>query len=89
MTTCRDSIELLLAYVEGDLPSEERHRLEAHFSDCQPCEDFLATYQKTPGVCREALAKAIPDEVARRLGSFLRGEIARACACTSADVKKS
>lgn len=81
MTTCKDAIDLLLAYVEGELPAAERERLEAHFSDCQPCEDFLAGYKKTPVLCRSALARTMPSEVASRLTGFLKNEIGKACAC--------
>jgi anti-sigma factor RsiW len=74
MTTCRDSLHLLLEYAEGHLPDEVRARLEAHFGGCQPCEDFLKTYRATPGLCKKALAATMPEAVSRRLMSFLRHE---------------
>jgi anti-sigma factor RsiW len=75
MTTCRDSLELLLEYAEGTLPDDVRQRLEAHFADCQPCEAFLKTYRATPGLCRKALAATMPEEVSRRLAALLRQEM--------------
>lgn len=74
MTTCRDSLDLLLEYAEGVLPDDVRKRLEAHFCDCPPCEDFLKSYRATPGLCKKALAATMPEGVSRRLTAFLRKE---------------
>jgi anti-sigma factor RsiW len=86
MTTCKDSIELLQAYLDGELPAEEQLRLESHLGDCTPCEEFLATYRETPKLCREALQQRMPKEIASRLTAFLRGAIGGdgcGCACDS------
>lgn len=77
MTTCRDSLDLLLEYAEGVLPDDVRQRLEAHFSDCSPCDEFLKTYRATPKLCRKALAATMPEGVSRRLTAFLRAETQR------------
>jgi anti-sigma factor RsiW len=74
MISCRDSLDLLLDYAEGHLPDDVRARLERHFGDCQPCEDFLKTYKATPGLCKKALEKKMPDAIARKLSDFLRKE---------------
>lgn len=78
MTSCRDSLSLLLDYAEGRLPDDVRVRLERHFGDCQPCEAFLKTYKATPTLCRKALAATMPASVARTLTAFLRREQAAA-----------
>lgn len=75
MTTCQDSLELLLEYADGTLPDDVRARLEAHFSDCTPCDDYLKSYRATPGLCKKALAAKMPDGVAERLKTFLRSEL--------------
>lgn len=77
MTTCQDSLELLLEYADGTLPDDVRARLEAHFSDCTPCEDYLKSYRATPGLCKKALAAKMPDGVAERLKTFLRNEASK------------
>jgi len=74
MITCRDSLELLLEYAEGHLPDDVRARLERHFGDCSPCEEFLKTYRATPELCRKALAAKMPDGFAKKLTEFLRKE---------------
>ena len=76
--TCKDSISLMLEYIDGELTQDVRARLEAHFGDCSPCEEFLKSYRATPTLCRKALAKKIPGEVATKLTDFLRRELKKA-----------
>jgi len=85
MTSCRDSLPLLLEYAEGHLPEDVRARLEAHFGDCQPCEEFLKTYRATPGLCKKALAATMPEAVSRKLMAFLRQETKQAGADGAGD----
>lgn len=77
-STCKDSIELLLGYLDGDLTDEVREGLELHLDGCSPCVEFLRSYRATPGLCQQALAREIPDEVAARLTDFLRQRIGKA-----------
>ncbi len=75
MTTCRQTIDQLMDYLDGELPPELRAHLEEHLGGCQPCGDFLATYRATMGVCKKALKTKMPDEFVEQLTSFLRGHI--------------
>ncbi len=77
-STCKDSVELLLEYLDGELNTELKARLEQHLDGCSPCEDFLKSYQATPALCRKALAREMPREVAAKLTDFLRSEMAKA-----------
>ena len=43
-STCKDSVELLLEYLDGELNGERRARLEEHLGGCSPCEDFMKSY---------------------------------------------
>lgn len=74
-STCKDSVELLLEYLDGELTTELRAKLEAHLGGCTPCEDFWKSYSATPGLCRKALAREMPHEVALKLTDFLRKEM--------------
>ena len=76
MFTCRDSINLLLDFLDGNMPEEEARRLEEHLSGCTPCEDFLRTYRDTPGLCRRALTRKMPREVAAKVHDYLRYGVA-------------
>jgi anti-sigma factor RsiW len=76
MTTCRDTINLLLEYLDGGLTEDLRTKLEEHFGGCEPCEEFLRTYRATPSLCKRAMAaQKMPVEVASRMTDFLRQEI--------------
>jgi anti-sigma factor RsiW len=75
--TCQDCIDLLLDYVDGALSTDLKARLESHLSGCQPCEDFLKTYSVTVPVCRQAMAREMPESVSSKLHAFLRDEIGK------------
>jgi anti-sigma factor RsiW len=75
MFTCKESINLLLDFLEGEMSAEEEARLEEHLSGCPPCVDFLKTYRATPSLCRKALDRKMPTELACKLTDFLRSRI--------------
>ncbi len=72
---CKDSVALLLEYLDGELNADLRVKLEAHLSGCSPCEDFWKSYSATPGLCRKALIAEMPREVETKLTDFLRLEM--------------
>lgn len=75
MFNCKDSIEYLLEYLDGTLPDTEARQLYEHLTGCSPCADFLRTYRATPKLCKRALAKAMPEEMAQKLSGFLRAKL--------------
>ena len=74
-SNCKDSVELLLEYLDGELNADLRAKLEAHLGGCSPCEDFWKSYSATPRLCRKALIAEMPREVATKLTDFLRLEM--------------
>ena len=72
---CKDSVELLLEYLDGELNADLRAKLEAHLGGCSPCEDFWKSYSATPALCRKALIAEMPREVSTKLTDFLRLEM--------------
>ena len=44
---CREFYEFILAYMEGDLPEEQRSHFEEHISLCPPCVQYLEQYRQT------------------------------------------
>lgn len=78
MHTCKDVIDLLLSYLDGEMTPETRAHLEKHLGGCSPCEEFLKTYRATPGLCREALASKMPEALSRNLTDFLRSHLKKA-----------
>jgi anti-sigma factor RsiW len=72
MFTCRKSIDLLVEFLDGEMPAEEERHLIEHLEACPPCVDFLRTYRATPGICKRALAAKMPSELSHKLTEFLR-----------------
>jgi anti-sigma factor RsiW len=70
--SCKDCVDALLSYVEGEMPAEQRAKFEGHLGACPPCVDFLNTYRETPTMCRKALAKRMPPELSSKLKELLR-----------------
>jgi anti-sigma factor RsiW len=74
MFSCKKSIDLLLGYLDGDIPADEEQHLHEHLSACPPCVDFLKTYRATPALCKKALAAKMPEELSSKLTDFLRAK---------------
>jgi len=75
MYNCKDSINLLQDFLDGELSPEDAQHLKEHLQGCAPCVDFLRTYRATPGLCKKALAKKMPQEMSSKLTEFLRSKI--------------
>lgn len=56
---CRDFVEVIMAWLEGDLEAETRDLFDAHLAACPDCVDYLDSYKTTV-----ALGKCIcgPDD---------------------------
>ncbi len=76
MHSCKDVLEALTEYLEGDLTAEDRARFERHMQDCPPCDAFLQTYQKSGDLAREVLKnREVPAELNDRVRSFLKARL--------------
>jgi len=47
LLTCRELIDFLAAYLDGELAPEPRADFEAHLAVCPNCVDYLAGYRET------------------------------------------
>jgi anti-sigma factor RsiW len=45
--SCRELVELVTAYLEGELPAGVRKRFEAHLSQCDGCSVYLEQMRTT------------------------------------------
>lgn len=71
---CQECIDLLVDYLEGDLPPERARALDIHLELCPPCVSFVRTYKGTVDVARNLPVDEIPPELTQRLLEFLRRE---------------
>jgi anti-sigma factor RsiW len=71
---CQECIDLLVDYLEGELPPERARALDIHLEICPPCVAFVKTYKGTVDVARKLIVDEIPPELTRRLIDFLKRE---------------
>jgi len=77
MFNCKESIDSLLPFLEGEMSPEDEEHLREHLNGCPPCVEFVRTYRATTPMCRKALVKSMPPDVAGRLRDFLRSKLER------------
>lgn len=71
---CRDVLDLLADYVEGELDPSVSDRVDAHLRECDACEKFGGEYADLVTRLRAALpATATDPSVRERLGSHMKG----------------
>ena len=70
--TCRDFVEVIMAFLDGELDATQRVLFESHLLACPPCENYLDSYQKTvalgKSLCEpEGLDGPVPPDVPEEL----------------------
>jgi anti-sigma factor RsiW len=68
--TCRELIDFLLDYLDGELADGVRRVFEAHLAECPPCRDYLASYRVTIRLAadcaaHEGDAEEMPEDLVR------------------------
>ena len=64
--TCRELVDFLMAYLDGELPAGQRASFETHLGECPACVDYLRTYVEAVKLGKEAFARSgdtVPDDV--------------------------
>jgi anti-sigma factor RsiW len=69
--TCREVAELLIDFVEGELPEMQMLSLQRHICACPPCLFYMETYQTTIEATRALPEEPLPPEFEARLRSVL------------------
>jgi anti-sigma factor (TIGR02949 family) len=69
---CASGVELLMEYLEGELTADVRAAIERHVAGCERCVAFIASYQETPRILRQATAVDMPDDLQASLLAALR-----------------
>lgn len=72
MNTCKEVIEYLMSYLEGELSPAEREVFEQHLAACPPCVAYLHTYEATikagkEACCSEAKFEHVPDKLVKAI----------------------
>ncbi len=64
--TCKDFIEFLMDYLEGELPKSQQDLFEEHLEVCRSCVAYLANYRDVVELSKAALCDPdgpVPEEV--------------------------
>jgi anti-sigma factor RsiW len=69
---CASGVELLMDFIEGVLSPDVSAALEAHVAGCPRCAAFVASYQATPRILRDATTVTLPADIEASLKAFLR-----------------
>lgn len=72
---CKEVIELICDYLEGDLPEDVKKELEEHLNLCKPCIGFLRTYSATSRICKEVIEEHIDEQCVEELKRFLKKKL--------------
>ncbi len=64
---CRELVQKLIEYLDGDLTPEEAERIRAHLDECPPCECYVQTYRLTIQITRRLPPAPPPETVLERL----------------------
>ena len=51
--TCKECLDFIDAYIEGELEGDVKEEFEKHLAKCPPCIDYVNSYERTVNVCRE------------------------------------
>jgi anti-sigma factor RsiW len=70
--TCISGVELLMEYLEGELPADVRAAVDVHVAGCPRCEAFIESYLKAPRTLRDATAIEMPADLEASLLAVLR-----------------
>ena len=64
---CREIIEFLVDYLDGELPAGTKADFERHLAVCESCVAYLATYRETIRVSRLATADDLVNDAPEEL----------------------
>jgi ribose 5-phosphate isomerase A len=75
--TCKETIDVLMDYLEATLSSDVNRELEQHLRACPPCQAYLNTYKKTAELAGQAGRQEMPEEMKRHLREFLISQLGK------------
>ncbi|MCK6460120.1 MAG: zf-HC2 domain-containing protein [Planctomycetes bacterium] len=72
--TCSEFTEFLDAYLAGDISPAERDEFKRHLAACKQCVDYLATYERTVKLGKDAfeepgcdVADKVPEDLVKAI----------------------
>lgn len=69
---CRDAVALMTSYLDGELDSRDRARLDAHLAECPHCSEYLAQLRVTVDALGQVGPDDLPEEALDELVNLYR-----------------
>ena len=60
---CEDLVPMLSAYLDGELPDEDRKKVEKHLQACHACRQLVSELEMTGSLVKYTLSREVPPEV--------------------------
>jgi anti-sigma factor RsiW len=73
--TCREFVDFIMGYLEGELPGEVQAPFERHLSRCPDCDRYLRQYKALVAAGRHAFGNPedeVPSDVPEELITAIR-----------------
>lgn len=72
MMTCKEVIDFLMDYVDGDLPPDAQAIFEKHLAVCPPCVAYLHTYKAAiaagkQACCCDQKLEQVPEDLVKAI----------------------
>jgi anti-sigma factor RsiW len=80
--TCRELLDFLNLYLDGELPAGRRVEFDRHLAVCDPCRRYIREYRQTIAMGRAAFEPSdepaeAPEELVRAILRVRKGSRAR------------
>jgi anti-sigma factor RsiW len=59
---CRDVVEVVTDYLEGDMAPDERRRFDEHLADCDGCQAYVEQMRTVIRLAGRPTVEAVPPE---------------------------
>jgi anti-sigma factor (TIGR02949 family) len=59
---CKDVVEVVTDYLEGEMAPDDRRRFERHLALCEGCQDYLEQLRTVIRVVGRPTIEAVPPE---------------------------
>jgi anti-sigma factor RsiW len=76
-SACRETLQDISAYLDGDLDPAACHAIERHAQGCPGCAAALDGLRQTVGLCRQAADVPMPEAVRARARAAVRHLLAQ------------
>ena len=53
--TCREVVDFVMAYLDGELSPDQKHEFERHLGVCPSCLNYLNSYKATVSLGKSAM----------------------------------